>query len=130
MFVFREGRRVVCARPLLDSLVAGLKAHASPPVPGNLTLDLLLRAGELECALADAGSPHLSRMAKVTDNLASALVCGRSLHVPLLVQSLEPLELPDTVSISPAEGFAYYALHPLNFSDMVLRRALQPAPLA
>lgn len=140
MFVFREGRRAVCARALLDSLVAGLRDAAAPADTAALgcattaeggcatqVLDALLRAGELECALADEGSGQGARMASVTDALAGTLVCGRPVNVPELLETLTQIRVPEKVSVSPAEGFAYYALHPLNYSDLLTRVPIEQA---
>jgi hypothetical protein len=117
MFVFREGRRAVCAQPLLDGVVAGLK-ELSAAAPKPALLDALLRVSELECALADRGSRHAARIASVTDALAAALVSECPLNVPELADVLACVQVPETISVSPPEGFTYYALHPLNFSDM------------
>lgn len=129
MFVFREGRRAVCAQPLLDRVVAGLK-QLSPPVTKQVLLDMLLRAGELECGLADRGSRHAPCMAVLTDALAAALVAARPLNIPELVGALSQLEVPQTISVSPPEGFAYYALHPLNYSDLAVGLPLEQSRAA
>ncbi len=124
MFVFREGRRPVCPQALLDGLAAELRDAVPEPVANDgadSVLDALLRAGELECALADQGSRDANRMAVVTDAVAAALICGHSVKVPEILEILARLQLPERASVSPAEGFAYYALHPLDYSDLVLR---------
>ncbi len=102
---------------MLDRLIAGLKGLACPPDRSAL-LDTLLRAGELECALGDRGTRAAARMAPITDALAAALVGGRPLSVPDLVDGIAHIHLPQNMSVSPPEGFAYYALHPLNFADL------------
>ncbi len=127
MFVFREGRRVVRAQELLDSLASGLQA-SSPHCAD--ALDLLLRAGELECALADRHSSQAVRLAALTDALAAKLVAGRALNAPQLLRTLRRIEVPEQVSISPPEGFTYYALHPLNYADLVMRMPVKESNAA
>jgi hypothetical protein len=123
MFVFRDGRRSVPGATLARELAEGLRQWPSrAPARRELVINLLLRAGELECALADASSDEASRCARLTDLLASALVApeaGACSSAQLV--SLLPLEVPDQVQISPPEGFAYYALHPLDFAALVQR---------
>ncbi len=102
---------------MLECLAAGLKAIASPGDHDRL-LDALLRAGELECALADCGARGATRIAAVTDALAAAMVCGGPLPLAALLEAVSNVLPPETVSVSPPEGFAYYALHPLNFADL------------
>ncbi len=114
----------MCPQHLRDGLAAELR-DVGPSTPGpscaRPVLDALLRAGELECALADQGSAHAHRMATVTDELAAALVCQRPVNVAEILNLLTRLQLPERASVSPAEGFAFYALHPLDYSDLVTR---------
>ena len=101
------------------------------------TLDALLRAGELECFLADrllvdhAGGgafpvppsqPNLQpkQSQDLTSALARALVFPehevRELDAAL--RQLREVRVPvtDVVELAAPEGFAYYALHPLDYA--------------
>ncbi len=117
MFVFREGRRAIPARRMLEALIAGLRAIPSPDDRDGL-LDALLRAGELECSLADDGGRGTAGIMAITDALAAALISGRPLPLPEMLNTLSQVHPPQMISVSPPEGFAYYALHPLNFADL------------
>jgi hypothetical protein len=119
MLVFRDGRETVSGPGRLQELTGILHRLSSPDPPDPvLLLDALLRAGELECALADAGceGSH-ARLASVTDALATALVqapaglrCGPEV--------LAGVEVPSTIELAVPEGFAFYSLHPLDYADL------------
>jgi hypothetical protein len=121
MFVFRDGRSTVPGATLARELARALREIFSPSstTVENRLVDALLRAGELECALADAGALSASDVASITDALADAMVSHRSVASPCddLLRRI-PQHLPEELRVSPPEGFAYYALHPLDFSDM------------
>lgn len=118
MLVFRENRVAVSTHLLVRVLAESLAS----PDPDAL-LDALLRAGELECALADAGFSAVAQVANVTDALARRVVNGRSYDAPSLAHRLSQNEVPARVKISPPEGFAYYALHPLSYAKLALKCA-------
>ncbi len=133
MWVFREGRSTVSGK----SLLVGLRS-ASAAIPENprraddVVVDTLLRAGELECALADAMSPHAPQAVEITDAAAAALVQGRAWRealrtVPAL---LDEIRTPEFLEISPPEGFAYYAVHPLDFAACIDEALLSDGPAA
>ncbi len=76
-----------------------------------------MRAGELECALADAESPFALAAAKLTDELAAAVVNGRPAPADI-IGWLAGIETPEMLQVSTPEGFAYYGLHPLAYADL------------
>jgi hypothetical protein len=135
LLVFREGRRDVCVRDLKAHLVDQLR-RSGTQASLEQTLRLLLLAGELECGVADVvachdpqpdplGSNSLileSGLKTVTDALATALL-GDSPNSYGLSETLQALLsariIPERISISAPEGFAYYALHPLAYADIV-----------
>jgi hypothetical protein len=120
MLVFRDGRRQVRGRALLEQFVARIESlPQNGPSSRELILDALVRAGELECALTDSTCADAERVAKITDAISDQFVSG-GCHVPFsnLQQSLSQISPPPVVHISPPEGFAYYALHPLQFVDL------------
>lgn len=136
MYVFRDGRYAVRGSELVRAMLAEVRLLASG-ARGNSFLNALLRAGELECALADSSAAHveqrslLQAAAEVTDWLALRFVgqdfaghkenCGaeKSLRV------LESAAAPETVYLSRPEGFAYYALHPRDYALSASQAASQ-----
>lgn len=129
MYVFRDGRRSEPGPTLVGALAAELRslpAQFNPALCDHL-IAVLLRAGELECALADLNLPETARVAHITDSIAAALVRSMPPHrdhkggtpsLPADLLDLLPSVVPDTLTISPPEGFVYYALHPLDFVDL------------
>jgi len=140
MWVFRDGRSRVAGRSVLQGLASALRGLGISPGRDALT-NALLRAGELECALADAASPQAARLAGLTDQVAAALLDGELSHpvspagetrvghpsgaAQEWARALEEIEVPDWLDLPTSEGFAYYALHPLDFAELS-----QQAPLA
>lgn len=119
LLVFRDGQRRVSGTDLKLALM-------EQPVPsrGASSIDsrmsALLRAGELECAVADAGFHGVAPFAAVTDALAKALVEDQLPHnFQDSKRALAELSIPQEVSVSTTEGFAYYALHPLAYSGVL-----------
>jgi hypothetical protein len=114
-WVFREGRKTVSARNEIEAFGRTLsktntKRHAD-------CLDLLIWGGELESALSDVQSSAASTLARVVDGLASLLYGRRQDCAELTTLSgmLEVMSLPESITLSRAEGFAYYALQPDDF---------------
>ena len=115
-YVFREGRRTVEGERLLASTRESLERAADE----NGWIDALLRCGELECALEDAGAASANAVAGVLDVCADALVGGDWRQRGKLGRSL-PENVPAELQVSTPEGFAYYALHPLQYAEVVER---------
>ncbi len=132
LWVFRNGRKSVAGLRLLNELHAALKQllDSSASQIRERSLNVLIRAGELESALADAASPAASALASLTDALAFTLLSGDLRSVTKLADSLSNLSLPQTIETSPPEGFSYYALHPLDFADAAMGLADPPRPAA
>jgi hypothetical protein len=131
LWVFRDGRKTVSGARLLDELHTSLKKLLDSPRPHihESCLNALIRAGELESALADAESLAASALASLTDALAFTLLSGDLSSVRRLTANLDNLSLPSTIETSPPEGFSYYALHPLDFADAAMRTANPPRPI-
>jgi hypothetical protein len=119
LLVFRQGRRCVSGealKRLLSDRVAALSTAASQ----DELLTALLCAGELECGVADSGCfPEAAQ--NITDDLAEALVGLKTSARCDLLEMLSGCSLQEQVSISVPEGFAYYALHPLPYSEVITR---------
>lgn len=110
LWIFREGRRELSGAAFLHDLQQKLQSK------DNL-LDCLIQAGELEAALADLDATGATAAANLTDALAHQLCTGnRDCDLRLLGSSIQ---VPATISVSPPEGFTYYALHPLDFARVV-----------
>jgi hypothetical protein len=128
MYVFRDGRRSIAGEFLLSGLQAALEKLQSSDNPEQ-AVAALLWAGELECALADHQTEFLGEAERLTDAL-SDIILGRFRRTPNdLLDILAKIQFNKQVSISPPEGFAYYALHPLNFADLA-RRFARPGEVA
>ena len=121
MLVFRDGRRRLAVRPLLEQLTLACRDAAVRP---GKALPALLRAGELECGLTDANSAVAARIAALTDAASEALVSSRAMSPAPLAGLANLPELPDHINISVPEGFAYYALHPLDYARVLDELAL------
>lgn len=121
MYVFREGCRSVSAAELQYSLaqcLAQLARLGNASTSHPLLVESLLRAGELECALADCSAPQPELAAHITDQLAVRLVRQNPLDVRTICESLDSLRLPLEVTFCVPEGFAYYGLHPLQYARL------------
>src|SRR5205814_5570086 len=88
-------------------------ARGNDPEP---MLNALLLAGQAECAIADSGVAD-DAARSLTDALAMAgdLVEAREDFSGLLRKVA--IGLPELVRLSRFEGFAYYALHPMDFAE-------------
>jgi hypothetical protein len=119
LWIYRDGRQHISGRKLVTDLRNGLE-ELTPTSSQDALLAVLLRAGEMECALDDARWPGAHVAAKLTDLLALALV-GRPMQQVRLREASRRLvgEFPAELTVSRPEGFAYYALHPLDFADLL-----------
>lgn len=116
MWIFRDGKKTVPTRKMIGELETSLRSASGEN--REALLDSLIRAGELEAALADCDSAASVGGAALTDALARAFLGEaqtlRSTHE--LLARLARQSIPTEITISPPEGFAYYALSPLDFS--------------
>ncbi|HKW19179.1 MAG TPA: hypothetical protein VJO35_16855 [Terriglobales bacterium] len=117
LWIFREGRREFSGPSFLRELERSLSAR-------NALLDCLIQAGELESALSDTNHCGASAAVALTDVLADRL-CSGNLDSGDLEGLARGIAVPERVSISPPEGFTYYALHPLDFAKAVEQIANQ-----
>ena len=117
--VFRETRERVSTPALVSELLRVLQRIKNSRPDGRILLDALIRAGELECGLSDAGSAAAEHFAGLTDSLSKLLLQPhQGGDVRSRVAELKASPLPETIVVSPPEGFAYYALHPLHFANL------------
>ncbi len=132
--IFRDSCRKLPAIDLIARLSTELR-QLPPRVPLEQLLHALLLAGELECALDDVRAPVADAAAasQLTSLLADAAVrCDRLVQPEygrLLSQDclrvLQAIRYSGTVSVGTPEGFAYYALHPLDYADQIARLSLR-----
>ncbi len=124
LYVFRKSRK---AEPL-RGLAADLESEIRNFCAGRgSAIDALVRAGEIETGLADAGSPDALLAAQVTDQLAAAAL-GSPANFAQAVENLHRIAKPCRIVCSYPEGFSYYGLNPLDFADLAVRvqRELSP----
>jgi hypothetical protein len=119
LLVFREGRRPVSGPELKETLRQQLKEMEGTGGEGKV-LNALLRAGELECAVADDANAPPRAYEDLTDRLAETLVASRfDLDLRALQQELDRAPVSEELSVATPEGFAYYALHPLAYAEVL-----------
>jgi hypothetical protein len=149
LLVFREGQRRVCGHKLKAALAEQLRllcgSNSHEPLIGAL-----LRAGELECGLADADGEGAHSAELLTARIADALLqaarwggCTESdcqtsnspsadpqnISFQTLLDAAQDLAAIEQLSIATPEGFAYYALHPLAYADVLGQVCGPEAPL-
>lgn len=125
------------ARELLRGLLRQLECVSSlsdfqSQYARDELIDALLRAGELECAFEDRGfTSKAGNLAKYSDELARALIGQRRPGFPeITLQDLSAIEISDRLTLSNPEGFCYYALHPLDYIDMLMQVDIRPPAAA
>jgi hypothetical protein len=126
LWIFRDGRKIVSGPAMVRDLSCRISQCGKT---SEFLLDSLIQAGELEAALADANSTSATAASRVTDALAFAMCTGRPEDVPDLEQ-VRQITAPESIEISPPEGFTYYALHPLDFARVVSGIPAKPEPCA
>lgn len=120
LLVFRDGKKRASGRSLKTALNGRIQ-RLRGPFGQDATLEALLQAGELESALAEADSESL-KFSEITHALADALIHSETIPNPeQLLSILDATHIPEELRISVPEGFAYYALHPLAFDDVLDR---------
>ncbi len=123
LLVFRDDRRQVSGLKLKAEVLDSIR---SLDCGSSVSLvAALLRAGELECAVADGACVPTQPFEAVTGRLAEALLNPEP-HVDLerLCALIDRAAVPDQLTLSAPEGFAYYALHPLAFAEVVEKLCL------
>lgn len=113
-WIFRDGKRTVSGSELLGDLRRRIASAAD----SSTLLDALIEAGELEAALADAGSESAESAARVTDCLAAVVMHGDSTATARAAAYADRIAPPNTLTVAPPEGFTYYALHPSDFARL------------
>ncbi|MGB8130137.1 MAG: hypothetical protein WCG81_10125 [Candidatus Angelobacter sp.] len=128
LLVFRGDQRRASGQELKAALTARIEQLCGFGLQRKL-LGALLLAGELECGVADCDSKSARSCELVTDQIADALLAGERAarfrpefsQFHSLLDAARDLPVVEQLSISAPEGFAYYALHPLAYADVVQR---------
>jgi len=134
MLVFRSAQQSLWGERLRNDLLQELRA--APSLEGealrNLLVSTLLRAGELECGLADVDSPSASAAASITDLMAQALLdpALSAIFIEKARGLLEPLPCSETLDISLPEGFCYYGVHPMDYAELTRSAVVGKSPVA
>lgn len=116
-WVFREGRCEWDGASVRAGLASSLRKL--DPGDSDSVLDALLRAGELETALADSGRGDAVAAAHITDAVAHVMAgLPAAASRDSLARVAERLHVPETLNISTPEGFSYYALHPKAYAEL------------
>ena len=124
LWAFREGKRNASGEALFRELATAVVGLENGPLQTR-AMSALMRAGEFESGLADVGFEAQVPAQQLTDALADAFISGKQdlAKLQLLLGKISQHQLPAELSISPPEGFAYYALHPADFAEMASRVA-------
>jgi hypothetical protein len=126
LLVFREGQLRASGQELKAALTAQLEQvcdHGSH----EAILSALLLAGEIECGIADGDGEAARCCELLTERIAEALLLVAAAYRPdcvkpdfqNLLDTARELPVLKQLSISIPEGFAYYALHPLAYADVM-----------
>src|SRR5207245_10965944 len=114
LWVFRHAGKRVSRSTLLSDLHSALRRLFGDAQNRQLYYNALIQAGELESALSDSNSE--SSLADLTDALAFAALGSDLDKVKQLANALDHIACPNQLTTSPSEGFAYYALNPLDIA--------------
>ncbi len=125
LWVFREGRKNFSGEELFRALGDAVDRLCANPNDASSMISALMRAGEFESGLADLSCDAEVPARKVTDALARMFIAGPGpiANVRQVLDELSRFEFPESLSVSPPEGFAYYALHPADFARLANRVA-------
>ena len=133
MLVYGDAKRVEDPREKAARIragLAGLESAALPIERRALLAEMLVEAGELEQGLRDhqlvlhgeeRPSPLGEAAGRLTRAVAGALLASyhacpfATVALSLALDALLALELPERVTVSVPEGFAFYGLYPETF---------------
>jgi len=143
LLVFRGDQRRLCGQKLKAELAEQLRllcGDNSRERSRERLIGALLRASELECGLADAHAEGAHSAELLTDRIAAALLerergrgwpesdfqisnsCSansQNISFQTLLDAVCNLPSIEQLRIATPEGFAYYALHPLAYADVL-----------
>src|SRR5436190_15966661 len=117
LWIFRDARKTVSRSSAFGDLHSALRRLFDDPQNRQLCYNALIQAGELESALADSNCDSTERIAELTDALAFSAFGGDLDKVKQLANAFDHIACPNQLTTSPSEGFAYYALNPLDIAN-------------
>lgn len=120
MLVYRHPYRELSGDAAKSALLAAMGRLARDPV-GDCATEALLRAGELECALADLEHASESAAARVTDAMASHVLVDCGTELAAVERSLRALALPERLRFRTPAGYAHHALDPRQYAALAER---------
>jgi hypothetical protein len=123
VLTYRDCARAVSGPEIVAELVGCLRGCV---IGGERRhLEAFLRAADLECALADAGSSVAATAQFLTDALCDAWR-GRPGHsVGLPPEAVaRKLQVPKELRLRTPEGYAYFGLDPLGYAELARRQPL------
>ena len=116
--VFRDVRERVSLSQSASSVIADLQEFAASQDEA-LLLSALLRAGEIECAIADTLGQQLPSISYLVSRAITDIQFRKN-HVSVASVLVERLRtLNEQITISRPEGFAFYGIHPSDYLDAV-----------
>lgn len=133
LWVFRDGKAAVSGNTLRRQLTDATTSLLAGTATTRQMINALLRAGEFESALGDTIPEHVVSAEALTNLVAR---CLWEDNVDALAQlsgaaaRLQSIPVPDQLRVSPPEGFAYYALHPMDFAKLAGQVAEQSGAAA
>src|SRR5579863_5324457 len=114
MLVYRDGRQTVGGPALRARLDEAC-------VDSDSLTTVLLRAGELECGIADlhdSDDEITKTAAEITNSAARAFVRNDRSALQRIRSLAESCHVPAELRVSAPEGFAYYALAPRSYAQL------------
>jgi hypothetical protein len=117
MLCFRDGAQYMSSERFVHDLLGRMGAARSSPAA---LLSTLLRAGELEAALEDNEHPAAALARQLSDDAAQAWLARAA--APLtrwLDHGFSALGLPQQLRLVRPEGYAYYALSPAAYEQVL-----------
>jgi hypothetical protein len=126
MRVYRRPARELSGATIQRELLGSMQRLDRDPI-GDCALEALLRAGELECALADLNHPCAQSASLITDSMASHVLVHNGRSLQWAEQSLRSLDLPPRIHLRTPAGFAYDGLDPRRYATLAPRLPLRAA---
>jgi hypothetical protein len=130
MFVYRHPARELSGHAVRQALLASIQRLERDPI-GDCAIEALLRAGELECSLADLAHPSEHVAAYVTDAMASHVLVDNGPSVRPVERDLAALDVPAQLRLRTPAGYAHDGLDPRCYAALAPALPLREgAPIA
>jgi hypothetical protein len=128
MLCFRDRAEHVSSERFVHDLLGRLSAARSNPAA---LLSTLLRVGELEAALEDSEHRAAALARQLSDDAAQGWLARSAKPLTRWLDSgLSLLGLPEQLRLVRPEGYAYYALNPAAYAQVLGARHEQGRPVA